>query len=205
VFTTTNPTILASLCNPASHNVQSFVAITAVQSSKGLSAATRVTLLGGIHYAAGSTYVYLKGAVTSRNSGIGEFAIAGSRIVSLAGGVPALGAVVEIVGTQPTLGGVIVAAAVGTGTDGNPDESFDAALNGIVGSGVAASGIVGSGVLTFGIIGSGAERSGIIGSGVSSNGIVGSGAQASGIIGSGVVKQGIIGSGVALNGIVGSG
>jgi hypothetical protein len=199
------PSVLAAVCGSSNANPFKYVAVTASETEQGLLVASKIVPVNA-DYVPGATAVYIKGTVTSQKLRIGEFAVTGSRIVGLPSSVPFVGALVEVVGTQPLLGGPIVAAgmainpaATSAGSDVN------SVLNGIVGSGITANGIVGSGVATNGIVGSGVAVNGIVGSGIATNGIVGSGVVANGIVGSGVATNGIVGSGVAVNGIVGSG
>ena len=205
-FRTTDPSILASVCLAGDSQAYRFVAIAGFVDVKGSIIASRVSSVSSLNYAPGATAIYLHGPITSRKTRIGEYCIAGSRIVGLPTSTFALGDTVEVVGTQPVMGGPIVAVQMqqeqigtGSGADSN------LVLNGIVGSGVAASGIVGSGAAQNGIVGSGFAANGIVGSGVATSGIVGSGVSANGIVGSGLAVNGIVGSGVATSGIVGSG
>jgi hypothetical protein len=204
-FSTTNSPAFAALCASTNHNVYKYVAIAGIQSSKGLVVATSLKVVTQVDYAPGATFVYLKGTVTNAAPTSAEFSILGARVLTLTGTIPNASDLVEIIGTQPSLGGTIVAAAVGFGTLTNPDDEFDSLARGIVGSGVASSGIVGSGMLSLGIVGSGVASSGIVGSGISASGIVGSGVSVSGIVGSGAASSTFTGSEASTSGIVGSG
>lgn len=198
------PSVLAEVCGQSNANTFRYVAVIGTATERGSLVASRIAPAGA-DYVPGATPVYINGLVTSQKIGIGEFAVAGSRIVGLPSSVPFVGAVVEVVGTQPLLGGPIVAESLAVGPEATSVGDLSSVLNGIVGSGITTNGIVGSGIATSGIVGSGVAANGIVGSGIAKSGIVGSGIAANGIVGSGMATSGIVGSGVATNGIVGSG
>jgi hypothetical protein len=153
-------------------------------------------------FASGSEALYLKGRVTSVSPGLGRVTV-GNAIVDysalLAGGhfsVPGVGAIVEIVGTQPAGRGLVLASSLNTshavGVTGS------GLTLGVTGSGLA-EGVTGSG-LTLGVTGSG-RAVGVTGSGLTL-GVTGSGL-AEGVTGSGLTL-GVTGSGRAV-GVTGSG
>jgi hypothetical protein len=155
----------------------------------------------------GATQLFITGIV-SATSNVGDIRIGNLRVdinstLTNDSQPPAMGQLVQAVGTQPTLGGLFLAqsiARVGEISGGASAQGIagSGASVGIAGSG-ASVGIAGSGAAT-GIAGSGASV-GIAGSGASV-GIAGSGA-ATGIAGSGA-SVGIAGSGASV-GIAGSG
>lgn len=218
-FRANDTSILTAICDPSNQTTFKYVAVTATRGMDGLLTASRISLVLGDEYVPGTTSVYVRGSVTSQKLRIGEFGLSGSSVLGFPSTAPNVGDLIEVVGTQPVLGGPILATTlrgivgsgvasngiVGSGVTTNGIVGSGVALSGIVGSGVASNGIVGSGVATSGIVGSGKSLSGIVGSGIALNGIVGSGVAVNGIVGSGVSAQGIVGSGVATHGIVGSG
>ena len=161
--------------------------------SANSSAQLHVESLGS--YSSGADSLFVRGRITATSHHIGQVSIGTTRIdytalMAVAGfRLPAAGEFVVVHGTQPQLGGPLLATHIAYGNS--------ASEQGIIGSGAQSSGIIGSGVQHTGIIGSGAQSSGIIGSGVQHTGIIGSGAQHTGIIGSGAHSAGIIGSGSA--------
>jgi hypothetical protein len=200
------PSVLSAVCGASNTDAFKYVAVTATQSERGAIVASKILLVVDANYVPGTTPVYIKGTVSSQRPKIGEFSVIGSRVVGLPASVPSAGTSVEVVGTQPMLGGPIVATGLVIDPAANSvDDDVSSVLNGIVGSGITTNGIVGSGVTTSGIVGSGVTVSGVVGTEISTNGIVGSGISTSGIVGSGLTVNGIVGSGVTANGIVGSG
>ncbi|MGH8290792.1 MAG: DUF5666 domain-containing protein, partial [Steroidobacteraceae bacterium] len=148
----------------------------------------------------GATQLLVTGVV-SAVSNVGDIRV-GTLIVDINATLtsdsrgPTVGQLVQIVGTQPTSGGVFLAAGIaGSGTSSL----------GIAGSGTSSLGIAGSGTSSLGIAGSGTSSLGIAGSGTSSLGIAGSGTSSLGIAGSGTSAKGIAGSGLSPRGIAGSG
>ncbi len=114
-------------------------------------------------YVPGATVIFVTGKVQKSDSAVGRVTVDGLTIDltgTMANGVvaPAVGAEIQVTGTQPTAGGLVVASGI--------SGSGDSASLGISGSG-AALGISGSGA-SLGISGSGASKSlGISGSGAS--------------------------------------
>jgi len=185
---------LAGLCSPSSNAQSGYVAVRGDTNNVGEVSAAQIMSLVRDTYVPGASTIFIRGAVTSIKPEIGQFKVSGTSIVFSANRLPRVGDVVEVVGTQPALSGLVLA-----------DSVHSPAVSGIIGSGVATSGIIGSGLTKDGIIGSGKSKTGIIGSGKSTSGIIGSGLTTSGIIGSGLTKDGIIGSGKSTSGIIGSG
>jgi hypothetical protein len=172
-------------------------AVFGVTKANGSFVATSIVDQG--RYVPGATVIFLTGKVQKSDSAVGRVTVDGLTVDltgTMSNGViaPAVGSKLQITGTQPTAGGLVVASGISGSGDG--------ASLGISGSG-ASLGISGSGA-SLGISGSGTSKSlGISGSGASL-GISGSGASL-GISGSGTSKSlGISGSGASL-GISGSG
>ncbi len=210
-FRFTDEFVLAGICDPSADDSVRYASISAVADEDGALVATTVSSLG-IQYIPGVSPVYILGEVSISRADVGSFAIAGSTPISIATSSPRLGERVEVIGTQPQIGGTIVAASVRTTdavslVEGQASEivGSGSSRNAIIGSGAQTSAIIGSGVSTSAIIGSGIRSNAIIGSGASTNAIIGSGVQTSAIIGSGVSTSAIIGSGIQSNAIIGSG
>jgi hypothetical protein len=186
-FVSKDKNLKKTICQLSSSPDVSYVSVKGINKGSRISEMTSFSVVSKNDYAAGSTAVYINGTVSGQDSALGIFYIGEAAIVG-SPVLPAIGTVVEVVGTQPVPGGEVIASTiVGSG------------IQSIVGSGVEATvssgtqAIVGSG--TQAIVGSGAQA--IVGSGTQA--IVGSGAQA--IVGSGT--QAIVGSGAQA--IVGSG
>src|SRR6266853_1297700 len=137
-------------------------------------------------YVPGATSIFLFGTVQRVEPSLGRLVINVvtvdlTPLMSYGMLSPAVGSKAAVSGTQPAIGGRLLA-------------------NGITGSGASVNGITGSGASVNGITGSGASVNGITGSGASVNGISGSGAAVNGISGSGAAVNGISGSGAVVNG-----
>jgi len=195
----------AGLCSLGSDAGYKYISISGSETGSGQANASRWSLVESELYVAGVSNVYVHGRVSSLNAATGEFRIAGSQTSFFTPDVPSVNDVVEVVGTQPSPKGVVLASSVSGHTVADGIIGSGLVTNGIIGSGRATDGIIGSGKATTGIIGSGKATDGIIGSGANTDGIIGSGKASTGIIGSGKATDGIIGSGVTTNGIIGSG
>ena len=193
-----------------------YVAAIALIDAAGTATLTKLSLVQSESYVPGASTVYARGTVSSVDFATAQFVVSGGRFNVQGGQLPRVGSTVEVIGTQPLVGSVVLVASfapvnkdgiVGSGaTTSGIVGSGTKSTSGIVGSGAATTGIVGSGAKsTSGIVGSGASTSGIVGSGASTSGIVGSGATTNGIVGSGASTSGIVGSGTSTSGIVGSG
>jgi hypothetical protein len=184
-FSAGSSAALRDLCDAANHEVFKLVVVVCIVGAKKSVTVTKLAVVSNANYTPGSSYVYVSGLVTNPTSNDGEFWISGSRILSSSGPILATEAYVQVIGTQPTVNGPIVASALDKADGLTPGLVFEGALQDIIGSDRWAHGIIGSGVVAAGIAGSGAIE----------NGIVGSGVVKSGIAASSVVKNGIIGSG----------
>ena len=217
---------VASACEVQATGNTPYVAAIALIDAAGTAKLTKLSLVRSESYVPGASTVYVRGTVSSVDFATAQFVVSGGRFSIQGGQLPRAGSTVEVIGTQPLVGSVVLVASLATvnkdgivgsgvttsGIVGSGTKSTSgivgsgASLNGIVGSGAATTGIVGSGAKsTSGIVGSGASTSGIVGSGASTSGIVGSGAATNGIVGSGASTSGIVGSGTSTDGIVGSG
>jgi hypothetical protein len=189
-----------------------YVVVLGHQSGKAI--ADDVSELHNEMYVPGASSVFLRGAVSRVDRMSGQFEIAGTTVVGVFANPPHLGSTVDVVGTQPVPGGVVLAEAVyptapaENATDTNTSNAIIGSgknANAIIGSGAGTSAIIGSGKSASAIIGSGSSTSAIIGSGKNTSAIIGSGAEAKAIIGSGKSTNAIIGSGASVNAIIGSG
>ena len=220
-FQSADEYVLAGICDLSADDSLRYASISAVVAQDGSLVATSVASLG-TRYIPGVSPVYIVGEVSASRVDVGAFAIAGSAPISIVTTSPRLGERVEVIGTQPQVGGVIIAASVHASdlvslVEGQVNATVDPGVsnfaiigsgiqsNAIIGSGASANAVNGSGTPTGATIGSGVSKSAIIGSGIQSKAIIGSGASTNAIIGSGVQTSAIIGSGVSTSAIIGSG
>jgi hypothetical protein len=191
------------------------VAVDGTETAAGKATVEKVVTLPELNVP-GATRLLVAGVVSAvTNTGrirIGNLTIDINATLTDDRAAPAVGEFVEVIGTQPTAGGLFLADAalrtngiVGTGASANGIVGTGASSNGIVGTGASSNGIVGTGASSNGIVGTGASANGIVGTGASSNGIVGTGASSNGIVGTGASANGIVGTGASSNGIVGTG
>jgi hypothetical protein len=195
----------AELCSLGSAAGYKYISISGIAVGTAQANALHWSLIESEPYVPGVSNVYVLGRVSSLNSKTGEFRIAGSPTNFFTGALPSANEFVEVLGTQPSPKGVVLASSVSSRVSADGIIGSGITTNGIIGSGNVTSGIIGSGKSTEGIIGSGKATAGIIGSGIATSGIIGSGQATDGIIGSGKSTDGIIGSGKATSGIIGSG
>ncbi|MFT3906835.1 MAG: hypothetical protein QM718_11065 [Steroidobacteraceae bacterium] len=173
-------------------------------------------------YAAGADRVYLRGLVTSNATGyaylrLGSASIDYSPTLSEEDySAVTAGDVVEISGTQPIAGGVILAVrgdsasiirqgSSGFGVAREGSSGFGVAREGSSGFGVAREGSSGFGVAREGSSGFGVAREGSSGFGVAREGSSGFGVAREGSSGFGVAREGSSGFGVAREGSSGFG
>ena len=159
------------------------VSVVGIAGTDGVIAATAVKDQG--IYIPGSSAIFLSGRVQKLNKAVGAVTVNGltvdfTALMATDIVAPAVGSKIQISGTQPSLGGVVLA-------------------NGINGGGVAAAGINGGGMAAAGINGGGSKAvsAGINGGGMAAAGINGGGSKA--------VAAGINGGGMAAAGINGGG
>jgi hypothetical protein len=187
----------ASVVSLGSVTPGTLVAVDGVESAAGSATVHNVILLPQLDVP-GATQLLVTGVV-SAGSNVGQIRVGGLRVdinatLTSDSQEPAVGQLVQAVGTQPTARGLFLAqriAAIG-------GVSANSSAQGIAGTG-AATGIAGTGA-SVGIAGTGAAT-GIAGTGASV-GIAGTGA-ATGIAGTGA-SVGIAGTGAA-TGIAGTG
>jgi hypothetical protein len=203
-FKATQKSVISGLCGSQSAAGPAYVVAGGLRSDSGKIVGTDLAEVQSELYVAGGSVVFVRGTVSRINATTGEFEVAGAKVFALTGETPALGAQVDVVGTQPLLGSTVVADAVYLSSDAKTGADPRIA-NAIIGSGASKKAIIGSGSSTNAIIGSGSASDAIIGSGASASAIIGSGASSKAIIGSGASKSAIIGSGSASKAIIGSG
>jgi hypothetical protein len=191
-----------------------YVVASGAQDLKGNAVASRVRELPADTYVPGASIVFLRGNVSTVSAVTGEFQIAGSRVLSPSGEVPIRNAAVEVIGTQPLPGGVLIADAIylsETGAQGSENQIAEAIIgtgsstDAIIGTGASASAIIGTGSAANAIIGTGTASKAIIGTGTSKSAIIGTGASFKAIIGTGASSSAIIGTGSSTNAIIGTG
>jgi hypothetical protein len=130
-------------------------------------------------YVPGATNIVVTGVVQKVNIALGRAVVGGLSVDTTTLDQPdaiAVGSLVQVGGTQPVSGGLMLA-------------------QGISGGGKVASGISGGGKVSSGISGGGFTSSGISGGGKVASGISGGGKVSSGISGGGFTSSGISGGG----------
>jgi hypothetical protein len=162
-------------------------------------------------YVPGASSVFLSGHVQKIDSAVGKATIGGISVdltALMSSGVvsPQVGSAVELAGTQPTFGGIVLASGIsGGGFVAQGISGGGKSASGISGGGLVAQGISGGGKSASGISGGGASTAGISGGGFVAQGISGGGKSASGISGGGASTAGISGGGIVAQGIRGGG
>jgi hypothetical protein len=191
--------VLTSLCESPWDDSLRYAAITITEDQTGAFLATNVSSLGAL-YVPGVSTVYISGIVTESKSEVGMFSVLGSTSIFYDGSAPTSNDRIEVVGTQPQVGGPIIAASVHAATSG-----AEASQDSIIGTGAQTDSIIGTGITRNSIIGTGSSTSSIIGTGVHADSIIGTGVAADSIIGTGVSRSSIIGTGVQADSIIGTG
>ena len=203
-FTAISRSMLSGVCGSQTSLGLAYVVATGLRSESGKTVGSELAEIQSDLYVPGATNVFVRGLVSRTKSATGEFEVAGTLVAALSGQVPTLGESVDIIGTQPLLGGVVIAEAVYPSSDAKTF-SDPRVMRAIIGSGSSSKAIIGSGASSKAIIGSGSSSKAIIGSGASSKAIIGSGSSSKAIIGSGASSKAIIGSGSSSKAIIGSG
>lgn len=182
-------TVLCSLGVSASPR---YVSLQGSKDAAGNVHLDKLQLVAKVSYVAGATPVYVRGQVSERSVDRGLVSIGGA-IVDASFALPEIGSGVEVVGTQPLRGGVILPA------------TFNVSTNSSLGSGVVSNSSLGSGVTTNSSLGSGLTINSSLGSGITTNSSLGSGIAINSSLGSGIATNSSLGSGVATNSSLGSG
>ncbi len=197
----TDEFVLATLCESPWDDSLRYAAITISSDPDGTLIATNLSSIGAL-YVPGVSQVYLSGEVTESKAEVGSFAVLGSTAILFDQATPSMHERIEVVGTQPQIGGAIVAASVSSLTF---DAESGSQANSIIGTGIQADSIIGTGVSRLSIIGTGASVDSIIGTGASISSIIGTGVQTDSIIGTGASADSIIGTGASTSSIIGTG
>jgi hypothetical protein len=162
-------------------------------------------------YVAGSSPIFLAGSVQKVNASVGTAVVSGVTVEFTAlmadGPVsPAVGAAVQVGGTQPAAGGVVLASSIsGGGMTANSISGGGVAAKSISGGGLSANSISGGGMTANSISGGGVTAKSISGGGLSANSISGGGMTANSISGGGVTAKSISGGGATAKSISGGG
>jgi hypothetical protein len=143
-------------------------------------------------YVPGSSAIFLSGRVQKVNASVGNVTVNGvtvdyTALMANNQVAPSVGAQVTIGGTQPALGGIVLASGVNGG---------GVTTSGVNGGGKVTSGVNGGGVTTSGVNGGGKVTSGVNGGGVTTSGVNGGGKVTSGVNGGGVTTSGVNGGGI---------
>ena len=162
-------------------------------------------------YVAGSSKIFLSGNVQKVNAAVGTARVNGITVdfTSLLAGSqisPSVGSPVQIGGTQPTVGGVVLATVITeSGAESQSISGGGVTASSISGGGMSAASISGGGVTASSISGGGMSAASISGGGVSASSISGGGMSAASISGGGVSASSISGGGVKAESISGGG
>jgi hypothetical protein len=138
-----------------------YVSAVGVAGPTGAVLLTRLTSLSADRYVPGATAVYLRGQITGTRIASGDVVLNGA-VVSLAGTEIRVGTSIEVLGTQPVLGGVVLPTAflvvdssIGSGSSLNSSIGSGSSLNSSIGSGSSLNSSIGSGSSLNSSIGSG--------------------------------------------------
>jgi hypothetical protein len=177
--------------------------------ASGVIVATSIKIEG--LYVPGSSAVFLSGRVQKVNASVGNVTVNGvtvdyTALMANNQVAPSVGAQVTIGGTQPTLGGVVLASGVnGGGMSASGVNGGGKVASGVNGGGMSASGVNGGGMSASGVNGGGKVASGVNGGGMSASGVNGGGMSASGVNGGGMSASGVNGGGMSASGVNGGG
>jgi len=196
----------ASVCAAQSGSQLSYFSVAGRFNPNGDVELTSFRILSMDGYVPGSTAVYLKGVVTEADSASGKAVVNGA-IVDTSSEFLQIGIVVEVVGTQPLLGGTILPAALKISDNADRLSSTGSGVSSLssTGSGLAAFSSTGSGSSKLSSTGSGAAKLSSTGSGSTKLSSTGSGAEVLSSTGSGVAAFSSTGSGSAKLSSTGSG
>lgn len=195
----------AAVCHAGSPVDLRYVSVSGETGSDGKVRLRKLTNLSIGRYVPGATLVYLTGSISAASSSTGNVVLSGA-VVSLGSANANVGSVIEILGTQPLLGGSILPTDARIELNGlkvalEPETGLDSSI----GSGTSLSSSIGSGKNLFSSIGSGANLVSSIGSGAALTSSIGSGTSLFSSIGSGSNVKSSIGSGTSLFSSIGSG
>jgi len=202
-FAATNAGSIAAACDPEIAYGLHYVSIKGSIEADGSIKLNDLVSLSAGQYVPGATSVYLSGPISVSQLKLGMVGIGGA-IVASAWEDYSEGSVVETLGTQPVLGGVILADKVRFLPSSEPEKDR-ASIKSSIGSGSSVNSSIGSGVGINSSIGSGRSLNSSIGSGFSLNSSIGSGVSVNSSIGSGRSLSSSIGSGTSANSSLESG
>jgi len=202
-FVATNAGSIAAACDPEAAFGIHYVSVAGSVETDGSVKLNELVSLSVGQYVPGATSIYLSGPVSVSRLRLGLVGISGATIAS-AWGDHSEGSIVETLGTQPVLGGVILAEKMRVLANSGPEKDL-ASLDSSIGSGSSISSSIGSGSSLNSSIGSGIGVSSSIGSDKSINSSIGSGISVNSSIGSGRSVNSSIGSGMTVNSSIGSG
>ena len=222
-FAATNAGSIAAACEPENAYGLHYVSITGDIEADGSIKLNELVSLSIGQYVPGVTSVYLSGPVSVSRLKLGIVGISEATVASAPENY-AEGSIVETLGTQPVLGGVILAdtmrplaksepqnarinldSSIGSGFSINSSIVSGTSVNSSIGSGKSVNSSIGSGISVNSSIGSGKSINSSIGSGISVNSSIGSGKSVNSSIGSGISVNSSIGSGKSVNSSIGSG
>lgn len=149
-FRSVDSTGLNAVCTAGLPSELSYVAITGATQAGSSPRLVKLSVVSKGQYVPGATPVYVRGEVTTTRISRGEIGLSGATVQGVSGDLSA--AAVEVLGTQPLIGGAILAASINTIAPASSDSSF--VIDSSTGSGIfssTASGLLsstGSGVLS---------------------------------------------------------
>jgi mucin-19 len=182
-----------------------------VDDTSGLAAGEKVVVHGSLQpdgsvtdawvesvgaYSPGADPVFETGIVTGVNESFGRLSIGDSKVDYTAAlsepgvAAPAMGQMVAVTGTQPSIGGVILGTTTSAGV---PEVQMVLAGTGVRG-GIAIAGITGTSRTSAGITGTSSATAGITGTSRTSAGITGTSSATAGITGTSRKSAGITGT-----------
>jgi len=195
---------VAAVCGVVGSVGLRYVSASGTAYSSGAIILSKLTTLSSGSYVPGATPVYIAGLISEARVNSGEIVVAGA-IVSMQTTSLKTGSSVEILGTQPLVGGLILPTTVRSGLTTNSSIGSGLTTNSSIGSGKSTDSSIGSGRSTNSSIGSGLTTNSSIGSGKSTDSSIGSGRSTNSSIGSGSTTNSSIGSGKSTDSSIGSG
>jgi len=175
---------IAAACAPETAYGLHYVSVTGSVETDGTIKLHELASLSVGQYVPGATSIYLSGPISVSRLRLGLVGISGATIAA-AWGDYSEGSFVEMLGTQPVLGGVILADKM-RAIASFESENDRASLDSSIGSGSSISSSIGSGTSLNSSIGSGISLNSSIGSGRSTNSSIGSGISVNSSLGSGI-------------------
>ena len=174
---------IAAVCGAGSTSGLRYASVRGSVEPDGSIRLIRLESLSVGQYVPGATPVYLSGPISVLRLELGTIGISGALVASLPIDA-AKGSVIEALGTQPVIGGVILPATIRVLASAE-SENAGSSVDSSIGSGASVNSSIGSGTSVNSSIGSGASVNSSIGSGTSVNSSIGSGTSVMSSIGSG--------------------